>query len=627
MIFTDDIIKRFEDFVDSDFVKTDDYLGIRYETKDIQDDTILLLRYNCPDAECDVACLSWSDLHRHVKTIHHKMMCHLCTHNKKVFTHEHDLYTVQDLKHHQKHGDGKPGEADTTGFKGHPECGFCRERFYGDDELFVHCRDKHEKCHICERRNNGRTQQYYVNYDALEQHFRKDHFVCLDQECLDKKFVVFGSEMDLKAHQLEAHPNGLTKDARRDARRVDISTFDYRTPHTNRDGRVRTRGRDPNSEPLPPSSAQTLRRDEIAYQRQMAIQNTTPSLTNRAFGGQLSSTNAYAAAPNNRSQEPTTVTGPRNGRQQGSMPVIDSLTVNQTPAATPTAHTADSLAQLTPQEHARRIQHNAVVDRAAALLNNDAVKLDSFRTHVSLYRTSAVTATQMIDLFLALFSQPAAEVGKLVKELADLYDSDAKRRDLLKAWNDWRAINEDYPTLPGPAGNLPGANTASTGRRILKLKSSTAQSSRSLASQQHSWGAAVPSAALSSRPAPASSANRVGAGHVGPVPWTTSSSSRPAPSATPRPVPKPNNAAAPRADAFPALPAAARPNTAMMGVHRGTVAWDDRRGPAAASPWGGASGGSMGANAKATTDGEEQSGDGEGKRKGRKGKQTLYRFG
>lgn len=74
MIFTDDGAKRYEDFNDSDFVRTDDTLGIKYETVDIFEDTVLLLRYNCPDKDCDAACLGWPDLHRHVKSKHGKVM-------------------------------------------------------------------------------------------------------------------------------------------------------------------------------------------------------------------------------------------------------------------------------------------------------------------------------------------------------------------------------------------------------------------------------------------------------------------------------------------------------------------------------------------------------------------------
>ncbi|KAL8966050.1 MAG: hypothetical protein Q9183_003541, partial [Haloplaca sp. 2 TL-2023] len=166
--------------------QVDETLGIKYEQKDIHNDTILLLRYNCPDASCDIACWGWPDLHRHVKGAHHKVMCDLCTRNKKVFTHEHELFTIPELKKHEKFGDDNPGAVDQSGFKGHPECGFCRQRFYGDDELYAHCRDKHERCHLCDRRNSGRQQQYYVDYNSLEQHFRKDHFMCADEECLEK---------------------------------------------------------------------------------------------------------------------------------------------------------------------------------------------------------------------------------------------------------------------------------------------------------------------------------------------------------------------------------------------------------------------------------------------------------
>lgn len=74
MIFTDDPVRRFEEFDKNDFARTDDNLGIQYEKDDIFEDTVLLLRYNCPDEDCDVACLGWPDLHRHVKSKHSKVM-------------------------------------------------------------------------------------------------------------------------------------------------------------------------------------------------------------------------------------------------------------------------------------------------------------------------------------------------------------------------------------------------------------------------------------------------------------------------------------------------------------------------------------------------------------------------
>jgi len=641
VVFTDDATKRYEDFSHTDFQETDNALGIRYENKEIYGDTVLLLRYNCPDQSCDIACRGWPDLHHHVRVVHHRVLCDLCTRNKKVFTHEHELFTHQELRKHEKFGDDNPGAIDQSGFKGHPECGFCRTRFYGDDELYTHCRDKHEKCHVCDRRNPARQQQYYVDYNSLEQHFSKDHFLCADQECMDKKFVVFESEMDLKAHQLEAHPNGLSKDARRDARRVDISVFDYRAPHQDnrggrreREGRGRGRGRDPNTEPLPQSSAQPLRRDELAFQRQMAVQSAQ-STTPRIFGGQLTSTDAYAARPT--SGQPSTITAPRNhtaATANNYFPPIDDSNLDSATSATPAP--AQPAPAAPPQEQARRMQHSAVMDRASTMLKHDQTKISDFRSSVSLYQHTKITASQLLDAFISLFDVPSADLGQLVKELADIYENEAKRNNLLKAWNDWRAINEDYPSLPGPSGVLPGSSASAAGSgglRILRLKNSTAQSSRSAVSRNGSWNSATNANPFPSMPAP-KSANRVGAGNVSVTPWVASSS-RPKPSPAPvrptsRPMTPSGRAIGTTVDAFPSLPAAAKPNTMIFGLTRGTVrpGWDDGRNHgSSANPWGGANGHNE-TTTPANIENEEAGEPETGKKKGNKSKkQTLYKFG
>ena len=74
VILTDSPERNYEDFSVADFFKSDDNLGIHFENSAVFDDTRLLLQYNCPDGECDVACLGWPDLHRHVKTAHGKVM-------------------------------------------------------------------------------------------------------------------------------------------------------------------------------------------------------------------------------------------------------------------------------------------------------------------------------------------------------------------------------------------------------------------------------------------------------------------------------------------------------------------------------------------------------------------------
>ena len=74
MIFTDETNSRYGDFSSDRFYNVDSGLGIKYDTKEVHEESLLLLRYNCPEPTCDVACLGWPDLHRHVRSVHKKAM-------------------------------------------------------------------------------------------------------------------------------------------------------------------------------------------------------------------------------------------------------------------------------------------------------------------------------------------------------------------------------------------------------------------------------------------------------------------------------------------------------------------------------------------------------------------------
>ena len=160
----------------------------------------------------------------------------------------------------------------------------------------------------------------------------------------------------------------------------------------------------------------------------------------------------------------------------------------------------------------------------------------------------------------------------------------------LKAWNDWRAINEDYPSLPGPSGVLPGSSAAaagSGGRRVLKLKNSTTQSS-SLRSVDMGAGAMLQDQILSQAclPRPIEQVQGKSGLHPGHLPaHLRLELLQPQPPARRMPVVQPNGSSS-ASEAFPALPVAARPSTLMAGLTRGTVRWDDFiRKSANASPW------------------------------------------
>lgn len=670
VIFTDDATKRYEDFAPSDLCHTDETIGIKYDKAEIVEDSHFLLHYNCPQTECDHQSLGWPDLQRHVSSVHRMRMCDLCTRNKKVFTHEHDLFTAKSLESHMRYGDDNPGAVDQTGFKGHPMCGFCNRRFYGEDELFVHCRERHERCRFCDA-DDPRRPHYYPGLPELEEHFSKDHFMCMDPACRDKHHEnAFGTEMDLKAHQLSEHGNTLSKDVRRDARMVDLSGFNvrerYQEPRRGgagggREGRGRGRGRDPNAEPIPASSAQPMRRDEQAFQRQMAV-HSAQSISTRTFGGQLSApTPAPATASSSRAQA---VPRPAARQAEQTSALTNSL-----------AELELNAANLTPQERARRLRHAAVLERASNLLGQDATKLTQFRNAISTYRQSSSpnAASSLIDAFFGLFDTSSANLGTLVREVADLYEDKTKADALRTAWNDWRAINEDYPSLPmassvsGGQGGLrlgwatvtsaAGPSQASSQQaakkstnRVLKLKSSTAQSSRSQGARNGSWGGssstassvvggssssrapqnvATPNDAFPDLPGiPSSSAPSSRPSAINTIPWSASAAASASSSARPTPPPSRPVSVRPAAsrraggaDAFPALPPAPKPQSTIFGYGRGMVRRDlnfSNGGRPAPSAW---NAGSAEAEEEAeAADGAEEAGKG---KKGNKGKKKV----
>lgn len=467
--------------------------------------------------------------------------------------------------------------------------------------------------------------------------------MCPDRECLEKKFVVFGSEMDLKAHQIEAHPNGLTKDALRDARRVDMSGFNLREayqPPAGRRGerrerdppRGRGRGRDPNAEPLPQSSAQPLSRSEVAFQRQMAIQNTSGA-TARTFGGQLSgpSPDAFAARPAANAPAPAAVAAPRPTAPRNDFPSLGPVAAALESTTPRPSSPTGAPVQLTPQEQARRMRHNAVVERAANLLKGDQSKLAQFRNDISSYKNSTTTANGLIEAFFALFDAPSSEVGKLIKELADIFEIATKRDNLLKAYNDWRAINEDYPSLPG-SSSAAAAPSTHGGKRVLKLKSSTAQSARSGVGRAASWGTA---GSPNIFPTLSAAAGAKKTGGAKPTPWASTAASSSGAS-TPRPVVSTAPArSVPRASAptnnstaFPALPAAAKPaSTVFSPGYRGAgIRRDLGLSPAGINAW---SAPTAAGSSNQDSDGSANTGGANGQtKKGKQGKkQVLISWG
>ena len=52
----------------------DPKLSVYFETQEMMEDTLILLRFNCPDSECAYIGNSWGDLRVHVRGTHGKLM-------------------------------------------------------------------------------------------------------------------------------------------------------------------------------------------------------------------------------------------------------------------------------------------------------------------------------------------------------------------------------------------------------------------------------------------------------------------------------------------------------------------------------------------------------------------------
>lgn len=197
---------HYDDVPSSEIVSSEEKYGIDFTSEAVKEVSLGLLDWKCPIASCQGATFStFKKLNEHVREKHNLVYCSLCAKFKKAFPSELKLYTTRELQKHQAHGDEE-------GFKGHPMCKFeSGKRFYSEDELFVHMREKHERCHVCDQIDSSKPQ-YFKDYNQLFEHFTEEHFVCTVPSCLDKKFVVFRDEFDLQAHMVKEHPELYGKD-------------------------------------------------------------------------------------------------------------------------------------------------------------------------------------------------------------------------------------------------------------------------------------------------------------------------------------------------------------------------------------------------------------------------------
>lgn len=167
-----------------------------FPTEYFQQNIAKLRQYSC--RLCHQTRRDFKQLKGHYFGEHQRHLCQLCHDHKQIFPAELVCYDQAAYERHIRHGDG-------DGSVGHPNCEFCRTRFYDSHALFIHLSREHYTCHICEQM--GQKFKYFHSYQHLETHFRKDHIICEDPACLERRFVVFGNEFDFAAHTRQYHPH------------------------------------------------------------------------------------------------------------------------------------------------------------------------------------------------------------------------------------------------------------------------------------------------------------------------------------------------------------------------------------------------------------------------------------
>ncbi|PLW12656.1 hypothetical protein PCANC_22134 [Puccinia coronata f. sp. avenae] len=473
VILTTDPQAFFSSYDLASFKFKDPHLAMYCETFEQLDELLAYLKFNCPHPDCTSVLSNWKDLKFHTRTAHHGLsLCDLCCTNKRVFAHEHTLFTAKGLIMHMNQGsvgvgkglrrsrfmaegDTATGADDDDGFQGHPRCGFCSVYYYDDDQLYQHCRDKHEQCFICVRNGVGRWQ-YYLDYKHLESHFRDDHHLCSQQNCLQSRFVVYETALELQAHQIEVHGAEMGMKAIKDARKLETNFVyvggqeQHLQIHANRPAtREQRAGRGITVMDIPPISGEA---------------STTLSNANRVVPG--------LAPPSERSNSRR----PHKGKSKS-----DPADEPEDPSLPSCSHQANANHAASSSSNNYDLQrHAALIKRVAEAVNGVEAKTTSFKAAVKTYRNNEMGAPDFLDTLCSIFDHRPEVMGPILSNLLDILDiGDDRKGQLLEKWLDLKLDQTQYPSLDGSSskgplvGNHSGFQSGSSASALGSLQTSS----------------------------------------------------------------------------------------------------------------------------------------------------------
>lgn len=131
---------------------------------------------------------SFKTFRTHLRTHHNASVCGICFSANRYFPRELEIFTNPTQV--QQH------------LETHPECLYCKQRYFGRDELYAHMSRRHWLCHLCHAQGN--RHRYLENSEHYAQHLRQEHFACNVQECRES-FIAFATAAELEEHNRTHH--------------------------------------------------------------------------------------------------------------------------------------------------------------------------------------------------------------------------------------------------------------------------------------------------------------------------------------------------------------------------------------------------------------------------------------
>ena len=223
VLITDNPTRTLEEYPRLSLVEAEH--GFLFENQEAYDTMQRLTTFTCWLKGCEkqrAKNFTQANLRKHIEMQHKLRFCDICLKSRIVFLCEQRLYTSQELERHIAVGD--------KDLPGHPECLFCRVRYFDDQELKRHLQEKHFSCGICE----SCPMLYYEDYNRLKDHFIKAHYFCQDSVCLQNRFVVFRTYIEFHHHNVTLHidKTGMSKMQRDQLEQVPLISERPELPNT-----------------------------------------------------------------------------------------------------------------------------------------------------------------------------------------------------------------------------------------------------------------------------------------------------------------------------------------------------------------------------------------------------------